>query len=68
MGNREEKTNARPRAVVVFANDAEYKEFEAYAKAKCLDLRSFLKFAAKSYMDKYPRILGRPRKAVQPNA
>jgi len=68
MGNREGKTNARPRAVVVFESEDEYQEFEKYAKAKCLDVKSFLKFAGKAYMDKYPRILEKPGRVVQPYA
>jgi len=68
MGNREGKAAARPRAVVVFDSGDEYQEFEKYAKAKCLDVKSFLKFAAKAYMDKYPRISEKPGRVVQPYA
>jgi hypothetical protein len=53
-----EKTNpppVKPRVVVVFDSQAEYGEFENYAKSKSLDVKSFLKFAARTYMDKYPR-------------
>jgi hypothetical protein len=49
----------RPRVVVVFDNQGEFGEFENYAKSKSLDVKSFLKFAGRTYMDKYPRI---PRK------
>jgi len=66
MENSEVKANARPRAVVVFDDEAEYEEFERYAKAKCLDVKTFLKFAGKAYMDKYPRTPGKHGKAVQP--
>jgi hypothetical protein len=47
---------ARPRVVVVFDTQAEFGEFENYAKSKSLDVKSFLKFAGRTYMDKYPRV------------
>ena len=56
MKSTEGKTNARPRAVVVFDNEAEYQEFENYAKSKSLDIKSFLKFAARAYMVRFPLI------------
>jgi hypothetical protein len=59
-------TVKKPRAVVVFENGAEFQEFENYAKSKSLDIKTFLKFAGRTYMDKYPRSLGRPNRAVQP--
>ena len=62
------KTNNRPRVVVVFDSEAEYQEFESYAKSKCLDIKTFIKFASKAYMDKYPRSAGKHGKAVQPYA
>ena len=68
MEKSEIKTNVRPRVVVVFDSETEYQEFEEYAKSKCLDMKFFLKFATKAYMDKYPRNLGKPSKAVQPHA
>jgi hypothetical protein len=46
---------ARPRVVVIFDTPAEFGEFENYAKSKSLDVKSFLKFAGRAYMDKYPR-------------
>jgi hypothetical protein len=52
---------ARPRVVVVFDTPAEFGEFESYAKLKCLDVKSFLKFAGKAYMDKYPRVSRKTR-------
>jgi len=55
MENGEVKNNTRPRVMVVFDNHEEWIEFELYAKSKCLDVRTFLKFAGKTYMDKYPR-------------
>jgi hypothetical protein len=68
MEKNEVIKNVRPRVVVIFDNDAEYQEFEGYAKSKCLDVKNFLKFATKAYMDKYPRISERHGKAVQPYA
>ena len=55
MENIEEKASIRPRVVVLFDGPGELREFKDYAKSKCLDVRSFLKFAGKAYMDKYPR-------------
>jgi len=68
MKNSEEKTNTRPRVMVVFESKSEFEEFENYAKSKCLDIRIFLKFAGKAYMDKYPRSQGKPSRVVQPYA
>jgi hypothetical protein len=51
----------RPRMVVVFDDGNDYAEAEQYAKSKGLDIKSFAKFAMKSYMDKYPRTSGRGR-------
>ena len=64
----ENELKTRKRVVVVFENEAEYQEFEDYAKSKCLDVKFFLKFASKAYMDKYPRSTGKSSKAVQPYA
>jgi len=66
MKNNETKTNGRPRVVVVFDSEDEYQEFENYAKAKCLDVKFFLKFAGKAYMDKYPKSQGKGGRVVQP--
>jgi hypothetical protein len=52
---------ARPRVVVVFDSRTEFGEFEKYAKSKSLDVKSFLKFAGRTYMDKYPRVPGKTR-------
>jgi hypothetical protein len=52
---------AKPRVVVVFETQAEFGEFERYAKSKSLDVKSFLKFAGRTYMDKYPRLPGKAR-------
>lgn len=59
--NSEKQAPARPRVVVVFDSQAEYEEFENYAKSKSLDVKYFLKFAGRTYMDKYPRTLKRTR-------
>jgi len=68
MENSEVKANARRRVVVIFDNEAEYREVEDYAKSKFLDVKAFLKFATKSYIDKYPRNTGKPGRDVQPYA
>jgi hypothetical protein len=47
--------------VVVFDSRTEFGEFEKYAKSKSLDVKSFLKFAGRTYMDKYPRLPGKTR-------
>jgi hypothetical protein len=39
---------------IVFS-EKQYTEIEQYAETKMMDVKSFLKFAAKAYMDKYPR-------------
>ena len=57
----EKQPTARPRVVVVFDSQTEYEEFENYAKSKSLDVKFFLKFAGRTYMDKYPRTLNRTR-------
>ena len=58
MKNTEGKTNTRPRAVVIFDNEAEYQEFENYAKSKSLNMKTFLKFASRAYMTRFPLITG----------
>jgi hypothetical protein len=50
MGNNEVKTNAKPRVVVVFDSETEYQEFEGYAKSIGLNIKAFIKFAARSYI------------------
>ena len=68
MNNNEERALARKRVVVIFDSEEEYREFENYAKAKCLDVKFFLKFAGKAYMDKYPKSQGKGGRVVQPYA
>jgi hypothetical protein len=51
----------RPRVVVIFDSPEEFGEFKNYAKSKSLDVKSFLKFAGRTYMDKYPRPLRETR-------
>jgi len=63
-----EVTIKKPRCVISFDSWEEYEEFESYAKSKCLDVKSFVKFASKAYMDKYPRSGKKHSRAVQPDA
>jgi hypothetical protein len=39
---------------IVFSEE-QYTEIEQYAATKMMDVKAFLKFAAKAYMNKYPR-------------
>jgi hypothetical protein len=54
----------KPRVVVVF-DTQEYGEFENYAKSKCLDVKSFLKFAGKAYMTRNPSTTGSKAQGVK---
>ena len=58
---KDKKTNAWPRVVVVF-NSNEFCEFESYAKSKSLDMKTFLKFAGRAYMTRYPLVAGSKEK------
>jgi hypothetical protein len=51
--------------VVVFDTQGEYGEFENYAKSKCLDVKSFLKFAGKAYMTRNPSTTGSKAQRVK---
>jgi hypothetical protein len=53
----EKPKDTKPRIVVVFKDQSELSEVEQYADSKGLSVKSFAKFAMKSYMDKYPRTL-----------
>ena len=57
MENKETALKQKPRVVVVYDDVDDFAEVELYAKSKGLDLKSFMKFAVKSYMDKYPKKL-----------
>jgi hypothetical protein len=49
----------RPRCVIVFDSDDDYREFSTYAKQKgFLDLKNFFTVSAKHYMAKYPQKTG----------
>jgi hypothetical protein len=61
------RENKKVVKVMAFTEE-EYQEIEQYAKSKMLEFKSFVKFAAKSYMDKYPRKATQSPRAVQPNA
>lgn len=43
---------SKPRVVVVFESTEEYTAYEEYAKAKGLNVKFFLKFAGRAYMNK----------------
>jgi hypothetical protein len=55
------KAQNRPRIILVFRDATEFSDFERYANSKGLDVKSFAKFAMKTYMDKYPRVTRKTR-------
>lgn len=55
METDEKAIKKKNRIIIVYEDENDFAEVERYAKSKCLDLKSFVKFATKSYMDKYPR-------------
>jgi hypothetical protein len=50
------ESNTKEKKIVrgMVFSEKEYSEIERYAEAKMLEVKSFLKFAAKAYMKKYP--------------
>jgi hypothetical protein len=56
---------SKPRCVIVFDSEENYREFDGYAKQKgFLDLKNFFTVSAKHYMVKYPQKTGSNEKGV----
>ena len=59
------ENKAKPRCVIVFDTEDNYKEFCVYARQKgFLDIKNFFTVSAKHYMSKYPLKTGAADKDV----